>query len=103
MMAAARSSSCARSSNEVHRHFSNASRAALTARSASAIPASATAPTTSSGELGLMEAIVLPVKTFSPLITSGYSLPRRVRISLSALRILSWFSWWTKFVSGAFS
>jgi len=36
------------------------------------------------GELGLMEAIVLPLKTFSPLITSGYSLPRRVRISLSA-------------------
>ena len=34
-MSAARSSNCARSSNGVHLHFSNAARAALTARSAS--------------------------------------------------------------------
>src|SRR5207253_10225197 len=58
---------------------SNASRAALTARSASGIPASATWPTTSSGELGLIEAIVLSVQTFSPLITSGYFWPSCVR------------------------
>ena len=49
--------------------------AALTARSASGIPASATSPTISFGALGLSDVIHLPVVTFSPSITSGYFLP----------------------------
>ena len=79
MMAATRSSNCARCSIDMRHQCSNAAEAALTARSASGIPASATSPTISLGALGLSDAIHLPVETFSPLITSGYFLPNWLR------------------------
>ncbi len=82
----------------------DASRARRTARSASGIPASATCPTTSSGTLGLIDAMVLSVHTFSPLITSGYFLPKPRAHSRRAPRaFFPGFPDSTKFTSGAFS
>ena len=77
--------------------------AALTARSASGIPASATSPTISSGALGFRDDIHFPVVTFSPLITSGYFLPNWPRATRSSVFICSCVWRWTKLTAGAFS
>ncbi len=79
MIAATRSSSCARCSTETRHQCSNAARAALTARSASGNSRFRDFADDLVRHARVERGHSFPGVTFSPSITSGYFLPNRLR------------------------